>query len=379
MALIDTQALDGLALAKEIRSNGATKSLPLVLISTVERGAAELKAAGIDGFVAKPVEQADLFACVARVSGRLNISLSPDNQVTTEARAEAIALCARVLVAEDNAIDREVATTMLQTLGCRVDVAVDGAQAVDAVQRERYDLVFLDCQIPHVDGYEAARQIRRFEEQGQQVGTAACAGHVPIVALTAHTAPADRTNSLESGMDDYVSKPYTMETLRNVIGRWVERAVDSVSSTSSAASTHPQISTTDDAPISDAALEEILELDRLSGGGVFARVVHIFLDEAPTALADLQSAVRDGDAAGIATIAHALKSSTLNVGATTMTAVCRQLEELGRSGTTDGAASLLTTLDALYEKVNPALKERLERDRTTLPRSERACTRRRTC
>ena len=238
VALIDSQALDGLALARAIRANETTKSLPLVLVSTVERPKAELEQAGIDGSLRKGCKQRELFTCVAKATGRFGVVVSSDDEEALDADAwgpsrprrtgvqelKEAAAGAFVLLAEDHAVNRQVATTMLETLKCRVDVVVNGAEAVEAVQRERYDLVFLDCQMPKVDGYEAARQIRLLEQKGPQICSTRAAeysGHLPLVALTAHTAPVDRARSLESGMDDFVSKPFNLQTLGGVIATWV--------------------------------------------------------------------------------------------------------------------------------------------------------------
>ena len=221
VALIDTQGLDGLALAREIRSHEAGKSLPLVLVSTVERPKTDLQAAGIDGSLRKPVRREELFACVAKATGRLAVTFSSGDEEASEPDTHEALSGGHILVAEDNAINRRVATTMLERLGCEVDVVLDGVEAVEAVQRTRYDLVFLDCQMPRVDGYEAARQIRRLEEKGQlgTDGAVKRVGHLPLSALTAHTAPGDRELSLESGMDDYVGKPFSLQTLRTVIAK----------------------------------------------------------------------------------------------------------------------------------------------------------------
>jgi signal transduction histidine kinase/DNA-binding response OmpR family regulator len=363
VALIDANALDVLALAGKIRADESTKSLPLVVVSTVERGTDQLREAGIDGSLRKPVRPAELFACVAKVTGRLAISVEPDRQQRADSDTTEVPVGARVLVAEDNGVNREVVTTMLQTLGCRVDVVLDGAQAVTAVQREHYDLVFLDCQMPHLDGYEAARQIRRLEQQrqGRTEGAEGRTHRLPIVALTAHTAPTDRARSAESGMDDYVTKPFTLQTLREVLGRWLGGRDESVAVPPSRVSDHPQNNATDDGPISQAALEHILELDRLSGGGVFARVVRIYLDEAPIILENLRTAAHGGDTVRVGDFAHALKSASFNVGAQSMAMVSKELEALARSGTNEGAASLVAKLDECYLAVKAALEERLEK------------------
>ena len=362
VVLIDPQGLDVPALVGEIRADEASTSLPLVLVSTVGRDKEALVKEGLDGLLTKPVRQEELFSCVAAVTGRSTVSGPPGTEAGSH--VPMIVAGARILLAEDNRVNREIAKTRLEHLKCRVDVVVNGVEAVEAVQRERYDLVLLDCEMPQLDGYEATRQIRDLEQQGKVKtgGRAGDLGHVPIVALTAHTSPADRVRGLESGMDDYVNKPFTLRQLREAIGQWVGGGVESATQPPSPASAHPEGSLLDGSLISQAALKETLELDRLSGGGVFARVVRMFLDETPITLEDLRTAVRDGDAANIARAAHALKSASLNVGAESMSVLCKELEALGKSGTTDGAASLATRLDELYLAVKATLEMWLEQN-----------------
>ncbi len=375
VALLDTQSLDALALAREIRTDEKTKSLPLVLVSTVERPVAELKQAGIDGSLKKPCTQRELFSCLAKVTGRLSVVVSTDEREDLESDAwgasrrdraqgrQFEAAGALVLLAEDHPVNRQVATTMLETLNCNVDVAVDGAEVVEAVQRKRYDLVFLDCQMPKVDGYEAARQVRRLEEQKQMCSTSSLehSGHLPIVALTAHTAPVDRARSLESGMDDFVSKPFNLRMLSGVLARWLGGRFAEVPLPVDTTSTQPRGSV-DDGPLSEAALEQILELDQLNGGGVFVRFARTFLEAVPITLENLRVAVAEDDAPRIEKTAHALKAATLNIGAEGMASVCQELEDLGKSGTSDGAAALAARLDDLYLVVKEALETRIENE-----------------
>lgn len=362
VVLIDPQGLDMPALVGEIRADEASKALPLVLVSTVGRDKEALAKEGLDGLLTKPVRQEELFSCVAAVTGRSTVSVPPGTEAGSHVPMAVAG--ARILLAEDNRVNREVAKTRLEHLKCRVDVVVNGVEAVEAVQREEYDLVLLDCEMPQLDGYGATRQIRDLEQQGKVKtgGREGDLGHLPIVALTAHTSPADRARGLESGMDDYVNKPFTIRQLREAIGQWVGGGVESATQPLSPASAHPEGSPLDESLISQAALKETLELDRLSGGGVFARVVRIFLDETPITLEDLRTAVRDGDAPNIARAAHALKSASLNVGAESMSVLCKELEALGKSGTTDGAASLATRLDELYLAVKATLEMWLEQN-----------------
>ena len=363
VALIDTQGLDGLALAREIRSHAAGKSLPLVLVSTVDRPKSDLQAAGIDGSLRKPVRREELFACVAKVTGRLAVTFSSGVDVAAEADTDETLSGVHILVAEDNAINRKVATTMLKKLGCEVDVVVDGVEAVKAVQRDRYDLVFLDCQMPRLDGYEAARQIRRLEEKGQlgTDGAVKRVGHLPLSALTAHTAPGDRERSLESGMDDYVGKPFSLQTLRTVIGKWVGSDVDSAAAGRYPPPPQPSNGEVEDGPLSEVRLKEILELDEVNGEEVLAELIGIFLDEAPAVLENLRTAIRENDADKMARAAHSLKSSSLGVGAERLATVCQELEMKGRSGTAEGAEQLGVGVEEQYLALEDALEARLRK------------------
>src|SRR5207237_592856 len=123
----------------------------------------------------------------------------------------------RVLVAEDNAVNQRVAQRMLEKLGCRVDLAANGSEALQMLQILPYDLVFMDCQMPELDGYEATREIRTRE--------AAIGGgtRTPVIAMTANTMRGDRERCLEAGMDDYVPKPVRLEDLRAALDRWRSR------------------------------------------------------------------------------------------------------------------------------------------------------------
>ena len=370
--LVDTQGLDVAALVHEIRSREATKSLPLVLVSPVERSGADLARVGIDGSVAKPVKPQDLFACLARVTGRLDVSVSESDLRALDSdawgahrdrqpEADAIVSGIRILLAEDHPVNRQVATAMLETLTCRVDVVADGAQAIEAVQLEDYDLLFLDCQMPNVDGYDATRQIRRLEQQGKLrfKNGENRSGRLPILALTAHTAPADRAASFESGMDDFVSKPFTLQTLRGALVKWVGRRVETAAEFSAPTSPNPEGSDTGDPPISQAGLDQILELDRLNGGGVFVRFARTFLEAVPVTLEELRTAVTRADSEGVAKSAHALKGVCLNLGAEPMAAASRELERLGKAGIAEGTAALVTKLDELFLAVKAELEARL--------------------
>ena len=361
--VIDT-AQDGLSLARDISASEVTTSLPMVLVSNIERPPDELAKSGIDGLIRRPAEEREIFAGLAGLTGRLDLVIAQEDQEVVEPGKNDVA-GARVLVAEDHSVNRRITMTLVETLKCRGDIAMNGIEAIDAVQREAYDVVLLDCQMPKLDGYEAARQIRSLEREGkvQNKGSSRSQGHLPIVALTAHTSAADRERCLESGMDDFVSKPFTLGVLRNVLAKWVEgRPVENLELRAAPASAGPGRVPTGDAPISEALIAEILELDRLNGGGVFAPLANDFLKEVPIALEQIRSAVGEDDAVALARLAHTLRGACLNVGAEPMAAVSQELEALGDSGSTEGAVALASQLDELYAGVKAVLETQLEKD-----------------
>ncbi len=131
-------------------------------------------------------------------------------------KSTSAAIRGRVLVAEDNAVNRKVATLTLEKQGFRVDVASNGKEAVEAVHRESYDLIFMDCHMPEMDGFEATKSIRSIE---------GVRGHVPIIALTANVLEADQELCLKSGMDAFLAKPIRPDDLARMLARWLDARV----------------------------------------------------------------------------------------------------------------------------------------------------------
>jgi two-component system sensor histidine kinase/response regulator len=218
IALLDVMMpeIDGIELARRIKSDPKLASTAVVLISSIG-GRADFKAgaAGIEigGWLTKPASQSVLYNALVEVlastaaagpaAAEAEKTAEPAETVTSPQGRNL-----KVLVAEDNPINQKVAKMQLAKLGLVVETVVNGRQAVDAVSRQAYDLVFMDCQMPEMDGYDATREIRRHE--GRQ-------RHTKIVAMTAHALPGDREKCLEAGMDSYISKPVTRKALRTAI------------------------------------------------------------------------------------------------------------------------------------------------------------------
>ena len=235
----------------------------------------------------------------------------------------------RVLVAEDNAVNQRVALRMLAKLGYQADAVENGALAVEASARGGYDLVLMDCQMPELDGYEATARIRTAEGAGR---------HLPIVAMTANALPGDRDRCLAAGMDDYLSKPVTLDALAAVVTRWAPREQGRAAAEEQAAT-----------PALPAIVDEavLAQLDDPAAGGdpdFLTEVAGIFLGETPGRLGLMDDALARGDGDALARTAHMLTSSCGSLGLRRMQALCGEIEAHGRQGTVAAAAPLLARL-----------------------------------
>jgi CheY-like chemotaxis protein len=247
-----------------------------------------------------------------------------------------------VLVAEDNAVNRRLALALLGRLGYHADIVENGVEALDALERQPYDVVLMDVQMPELDGLEATRRIR---------GRFASGEGPTIVATTAGAMEGDREECLAAGMDDYLSKPIHITELAQVLARCPPLAQGRQGNITGA----PARS---DDPLDDAALETLAS--SLGGGGegwaAVRELIDAFLEDAPTDMEGLRRAVERGDAEETRRLAHTLKSSGATVGARTLSELCRQLEALARQGALNEASHLLERAEREWERVREALE-----------------------
>ncbi len=222
LAILDLDAAseDFLALARELKADGATASIRLLMLARqwpADRTAVA-REAGVDACLHKPVTRRNLADAIRRLECREETDgLAAAGRSPAAAPRKATMPQGRVLVAEDNFINLQVAESVLEHLGYRVDVAADGEEAVLACRNNRYDLILMDCLMPNMGGCEATEAIRRHErETGRD--------RVPIIALTANALEGDRNTCLKAGMDDYLSKPLVIERLRELLMRWLPTA-----------------------------------------------------------------------------------------------------------------------------------------------------------
>ncbi len=229
IAILDAQmpGMDGESLGRAIKADPALRETVLVMLTASGRrgDARRLKGAGFAAYLVKPVRPSHLMDALAAVWAARTLDI-PTDLVTRHTLAESRAaktplppaagrhIRAYVLVVEDNIVNQRVTAGMLEELGCRVDVAVNGKEAVERVEQLPYDLVLMDCQMPDMDGYEAAAEIRKREGPTKRI---------PIIAMTAHSMEGERERCLASGMDDYASKPVRPDKLVDILERWVTR------------------------------------------------------------------------------------------------------------------------------------------------------------
>jgi PAS domain S-box-containing protein len=342
LAILDMKMpeMDGLALARAIKQDKALVSLRLVLLTSFgQRGhGAEAAKIGIAAYLTKPVDEADLYDCLVEVLDEAR-SGRPAHLVTRHSlREQRPPVAAHVLVAEDNEVNQKVAVKILEKLGYRVELADNGKEALAACARRRYDAVFMDGQMPGMDGYEATRRIRERETRGGR--------RVPIIAMTASAMKGDREKCLDAGMDDYVTKPVTPEKLEAVLRKWVGAATAPAERAAALPAAEGEL-------IDEAVVSSLMSVD--DDGTLMDEVVATFLRIAPARLTAIKKAAR-GNAALLEREAHSFCGSCGNIGARRMAELCARLEVLGRSGSTEGAAALARALEEELAAVRPQLE-----------------------
>jgi signal transduction histidine kinase/CheY-like chemotaxis protein len=346
--------MDGITLTHAIKADSTIAAVRLVMLTSmgVHTKLQEARQAGIIGFLSKPIRQSQLYNCLLTASGATAQSASSAPQPPAPPTIDLMPLQGRILLAEDNPINQEVARGMIESLGCQVDVVETGVQAVEELERGCYDVVLMDCQMPEMGGLEATRIIR---ERQAVPALSRPAMHTPIIALTAHALPSDREQCLAAGMDDYLSKPFTLDALHATLARWLSQpsAEASVSASEEQAET-PRLDTID-----YKVLDALRSLRRGKAPNLLSKVLHLYLNHAPQLLNTIRHAVAHSDALALQQAAHSLKSSSANVGAMQLAAFSKEMEALGKAQQVPQAVSLLAAMEAEYTLVEQALQREI--------------------
>ncbi|MBS0300335.1 MAG: response regulator [Proteobacteria bacterium] len=352
LAILDMHMpkMNGLELADTIYMHPGMRKTRMMMLTSTHGDASQLErqSTGILRCVNKPIRQKELFEIIHEVMGR-NLTDPAKEPASTQDSLPLVApvINGKILVAEDNPVNQEVAKAMLARLGMETTIANDGKHAVELVYNHPYDIILMDCQMPVMDGFEATSQIRkRFSD-------------IPIIALTANATEDDRTHCLNAGMNDFLSKPYSIDQLQQKITDWLAKGKSNLPNAVKLEAV--EIKHEDNAmpALNPARLNQIRELDSSGGDSLLHKILQAFLDSAETNVRQLEQAILNSDADGLRQTAHALKSSSGNIGAESLSAIFKQLEADGRSGELVHAKTLQANMQQQYQCVIAEIRELL--------------------
>jgi signal transduction histidine kinase/DNA-binding response OmpR family regulator/HPt (histidine-containing phosphotransfer) domain-containing protein len=330
LVLVDAHMpqVDGFQLVEKIRAQPETSSAIVMMLTSVHdpKAATRCTQLGIKRLLSKPVKRADLLAAI-----RGTLTRTQENKTEHQAAAQS-GRSLRILLAEDNPVNQKVAVGMLTRRGHGVGLAVNGREAVKAFQAEHYDLILMDMQMPEMSGYEASQAIRELERVS--------GGHIPIIAMTAHAMKGDRERCLAAGMDSYISKPFTLADLIQIVEN--QPIADRVTVTPTPlAGNH-----------SDMAM-----LDRFAGDvDLLCGVAEVFLESEPSLRSRLRQGVSARDAAQVASAAHSYKGSVGNFGAHAALEAAALLENMGRQKDLADADKLCSELEGAVADLRSQLE-----------------------
>ena len=252
---------------------------------------------------------------------------------------------ARVLVVEDNIMNQKVAMLMLRELGCHVELVANGKEALDRVGADSFDMVFMDCEMPEMDGFEATREIR--DLLGDK--------HIPIIAMTAYAMKGDRERCLEAGMDDYLGKPVKLEDLQEVLEQWGPKGVsryEKGEELSRPLNGMPStIKKEEPTGIDPKVIERLRSLAEKTDPSLLKQIFQLFMNDTRERIAALREAEAARNADGLRKPTHALQGACANIGALSMAGICQKLQILGNGLSVDGALELIEELEKEFNRV----------------------------
>jgi CheY-like chemotaxis protein/HPt (histidine-containing phosphotransfer) domain-containing protein len=365
VALVDVRlpTMDGPALASEIKKLPTRGKLPLVFLGTFADSAAVIRA-GHPFTVTKPVKPGPLLETLQQAALGFH---KPVPKPSAPAKLDATLaqrLPLRILLVDDNTVNRMVAVQLLQSMGYKPDVATTGIEAVNRLKTQSYDVVFMDVQMPEMDGTEATRRIREIERNRSSGDPSA--HHTTIIAMTASAMQGDRERFLKAGMDDYLSKPIRRDKLQQVLLHWgyhsmhetaekappTERPLPPPAARGSKPGTASLAATSPEQPPVD--IDRLMDL----AGGDWATArgyLTAYLDQTREQILTLDSAVQSGAAVTLERTAHSCCGASNTCGMTSIGALLRQLELIARSGDLSTATPVLNQIRQEFQRIRTHL------------------------
>jgi len=350
--------MDGLEVAERIKAEPSIADVQMIMLTSLGlRGdARKVKKSGVSAYLTKPVRQLDLRSSLLTLIGQGPKHESPQlvtrHSIAEDRRQQ---LNMHILVVEDNETNQTVVTSMLRKFGCTVELASDGREAVAAFSETSYSLILMDCQMPVMDGYQATAEIRRLEDQKGAIN------HTPIIALTANALQGDKEKCLTAGMDDYLSKPFKQNEIIKVLEKWSTGgsalfAEDEVAIPVQLSEKEEEASS----PIDRTALNTLKELQIEGEPDIIERIIGAYLRSSEPLVSKLRTAVIENDFEIVHNSAHSLKSSSANVGAMTLSEICRELEMNCKEKKHDNAAALISAIETEFVRVKDTLHQEFQ-------------------
>jgi len=330
--------MDGFTLARQIKDIKELAQTPVIMLTSAgQRGdAARCREIGIEAYLSKPAKQSDLLDAIMSSLGSAKLKEDRAGLITRHSLRENRNRL-QILLAEDNPVNQKLAVRVLEKRGHNVVVASNGREALDLLDKDKFDLVLMDINMPEMDGFEATTAIREKEKDST--------GHLPVIAMTAHALKGDRERCLQAGMDGYLSKPIQAEELFETIESIVKPCTRNGKE-----------------PAGDRHPEEIINRDavlaRVDGDIELLReVIGLFLESYPKIVEELHLAIAAGDASLVESLAHNLKGSIGNFSAEKAYSAAQHLEKIAESGELDQAEKAYAVLEREIERLKPALVE----------------------
>ena len=361
LVILDMQMpeMDGLEIAEKIKSDPAIADVQILLLTSVgfheeiEKGQKN----GISACLTKPVRPSELCTRLLAVRNKSARGETPQPITHQAVNEKNRKVDMYILVAEDNETNQEVIFSMLESFGCRVKLCSNGQEALDEATKDEYDLIFMDCQMPVMDGYQASKAIRRIEKKEGK------GNHIPIIALTGNALEGDREKCLLAGMDEYLSKPVKLDDLFEIIEHFsrnnASKLADSVpleEIQGEHREIHIELNTP---PIDQVVLNTLRELQTEGRPDILLRIINAYLKSSESLVLTIQEALKADKHDAMKKAAHSLKSSSANVGALHLSSLSKELEMWNKNYTFENMTDLVSDIGSEFARVQIALNKEI--------------------
>ena len=350
--------MSGEELGLEIRKNPDLNNMPIVMVtSSPQKGeTTRLEEIGFDGYISKPIYPSEVAQIISVVwqakQDKKDIPMVTRHTIRETRqmkRGKHKFKQAQVLLAEDNMVNQMVATTMLEQMGCVVTPAGDGKEALILATQRPFDLIFMDCQMPEMDGFESTESIRIYEERH-------ALKRIPIIAFTANVMQGDREKCINAGMDDHIPKPIKPEILEETLAKWLpEKLLPETKETNTEAPEEEEMQYKIPEIIDTETLKQLKELTQ----DQFNHVIEQYINISEQTLGDVKNAITAGDGEELKKLSHPMKSSSQQVGALKLGGLYADMEQFGINGKIEEASANLDDLKIMHDQTIEALKEYL--------------------